>query len=61
MRKDEARKMLEDYLTDQSGTDIQLPIYDINIMINESGINNVIEEFSFRYLLSIVYNLEYKK
>ena len=68
MTKEEARQKLHDLLLSQTyincgKIEIALPITDINtntISYND-GLNHVFEQYSFRYLLKIAYDLKDKE
>jgi hypothetical protein len=62
MDKAEARKILEDFLTDQTDEHkfhrVLLPIKDITIMGMDRPGATHIPQYSFRHLLKIVYDLK---
>jgi hypothetical protein len=67
MTKEEAREMLKELLLSLTYNncgelDMTLPIYDINTntVKHDDGMNIIFEQYSFRYLVKIAYDLEDK-
>ena len=60
MTKEEAREILEDFIGDFYNTNISLPIFDQIIKRVSKEEYDVINEYSFRYLLKVAYDLKDK-